>query len=326
MRSMLESFRNEMLWSPDESFKLQNAYGIARNIGDRFLNDSEGSSPEVRSLLERSRPHARPATYELGHMHESGANIAGGYNEKERKIEAYYAGLNKQVASIRSKFEKQGISLLDPSDALLFSMLATVSHEAGHALLGGVGGLAIENGGIHKGTRLLATRQYLAGHPEDAITGHWLTDVRTHEERFAEGYGHIVVSEAAAALGYDETARDVLLKSLAEDTGIATRPLGQHAVDLLGEVTAEKGIKDVALEKGYLMGDEDLGYSMPLTPQEVFNQLHALGSEMNAGVINEASFKIDKEQWAAEVAARQSETTKAVITAQRNSRPLAQML
>lgn len=310
---LVHSFRDELLFAANTSDKLGNAYKVARNIGDKLLLDRGDS--KITAILDASRWDARPNAFFINDGVD-GEGYIGRHSERLKQMELSDAGIRESTKYLENNMRSASVEILNPSDPELFTVLRVVAHEAGHALLAGISKMIVSVSRDMPQTEVLATRLFLTSHPELAFTGDLQTDIATHEERFAEGYGQMVVDAVAAEIGYDETARKELKKIFDDHTAVSKAPQGTHAYDLIADVGAGKTLVDVGKENGMEMYRGDLGYSTALSPVEVAEQVHILSSMISGKQMDKDTVLMPDEAWHRLVKARQSQTTKDVIARQ----------
>ena len=328
MKTLVENYRQEMLSGGNWHEKVANAYKVVRNIGDSLVTQG-GSDRSVVSLLEASRTQARPVSFESIDTDDTLAR----YDERTRRLGILESDVIKNAKTVEGNLKVGSVEIINPSDPELFLMVQTVAHEAAHGMLAGISKLIADRASKENGSKItqvsgaLASRLYISAHPEDALTGDLRTDILTQEERFAEGYGQLVVDAVAAELGYDEDARAHLKKIFDEKTALTKAPQGTHAFDVLGDVGAGRTLLAAAREKGIrdiFLGD--LGYSTALSQSEVTEQLRALSAAIASGNISEETMFMPDEVWQQLVKAKQSDATKAVIARQLAVRQKAPVL
>ena len=164
--------------------------------------------------------------------------------------------------------------------------------------------------------RAIATRTYLAAHPEEALTGNWNTDVVTQEERFAEGFGNAVLGKVMDTLGYDDKEKATIISHFLDKAGLRSDIIGQHPIDLLDKFSADRGIKEVGHEVGVEMSAGAIGYSMPLSVEKIASQLSELSRLIKSRPADGYVTNVDRYTWEEKVKTGQSEQTKAEIAAQ----------
>jgi hypothetical protein len=181
--------------------------------------------------------------------------------------QAYRSGESRQAIS--KKLEEAGVEV-KPQDLSLLIMLHTTAHEAGHMIQGGINSYlpqqADEN--FRPVIDVDATAKHmLVTNPEFGQTGNLETDARILNERFAEGYGLIVLSRAAELLGYDVRTIQALVEATKNPEDV------YESLQHMQEVTADKSLHAVLKEKGSDAYDGEAGYTMPLTPEQLVVEL-----------------------------------------------------
>lgn len=330
--ALLTNLRNEVLYSRGEGVS-SSTYSVARSLGDLELY-REGDG-RISSLLDSSRFTSRPNTF-LTTTADSGLEMpSSGYHTASGHfaLELDYVNGRALDATLQG-FRELGITERTLGDAHLVTVLAVGAHEAGHALLAGVGHLARavehdDRGNILESVSLPATRLYLGSHPEDAFSGNWNTDVRIHEERFAEGYAHIVIRKSLEVLGYDADESERILELVSADLRSMGTEEGRHQIDHIDEVGPTMSIVDVMKKiksdgADILPSQEnpgELGYGTALTKDEIAEQL----SKISLLILNrkEHGFKgvkPDPEEWYRLVKQSQSEQTRGLVEALKTKR------
>ena len=320
---LIKNLRNEVAWNPDVPALLETAYSVVRNIGDGALTKADTSN-DVYALLNHTRWDAQPDEY--ARIDQDGDTLAT-HNEHHKRMSLHETNLFDDSRQLKSSFEKQGFELKDPTDALLFTAVNTAAHESGHALLSGVSKFLTSKSGrkdpqdrLPNGIRMVATKAYLAAHPEEAITGNWETDVVTHEERFAEGYGNMVLEIVMDRLGYSGEEKDEIVKHFLDKAGVYSDTAGTHPIDNLDMFNNGRAMEQVGniLERDLASGT--IGYSMPLSPDRLIKQLR----ELTGQVQKNDKFVVDVAlaDWEESVKNGQSEQTRADIAHQQSLRPI----
>jgi hypothetical protein len=320
---LIKRFRGDVAWKSDVDHTLKNAYSIVRNIGDDLLI---GSDPigEVAVLLDATRSSARPRNFTEIAWDDSTLAI---HSESRSEMGIHNSNLLLDSKNLRTFLEESRVELKNPSDTLLFVAINTAAHESGHAILSGVSKLLVSTSSIGnpvnrlaEDERNVATKAYLAAHPEEAITGNWQTDVTTHEERFAEGFGNAVLGKVMDSLGYNDQERQTIISYFLDKAGLSDSLIGQHPIDGLDKFTAFKGMAEVGKEMGVEMSAGAIGYSMPLTLKKMAQQLSDISLLIKSGPKVGYKTTVDPHTWEVSVKTGQSEETKAQIVAQRTLR------
>jgi hypothetical protein len=329
-KALLIGLRGELIFSEGTSIP-SSAYAVARTIGDTELYAEEQG--KVSTLLDASRYFSRP--YEYRHKIHTSDNPTqlGSYSQGRLGLDVELMAKHLEP-DLQDAFKKGEIDVINPGDLTLFAGLYVGAHEAGHAMLYGVGRLAQTINEEDKSATMagvenrLGSRVYLAYHPEDAITGNWETDVAIHEERFAEGYADMVLEIAMEALGYEAKVVDVVLKTVGPGFLGADIVPGGHQVDLLGvEDIPEKSLEALVKER-YPEGIEyfsigSIGYAAPLTKGEIVNQLVTITELIKSrGDHGFAAFKPGGKEWFDKVKANQSPETIQIIEMLKEKRVL----
>lgn len=236
--------------SPEQG---RNLFDMAQHIAEAELTDAAGeASGVVSGLIELARFYSRPLEFTAEDDPESN----GIFYQSHRKMGLNFENLNQTAKALAKEAEKEEFEWKDRRDAYLLAFLHTGAHEAGHALLNGISIAAIKSDVSIRKKGLMASRVHIQKHPEMGITGDLEADVRTHEERFAEGYALLVLRNAFSTLGYsdEEVSKLLSMMTFRKDDEFSdeevrqgalgySRPLSQD--DMVGELVELDGlIKD----------------------------------------------------------------------------------
>ncbi|MEO5627905.1 MAG: hypothetical protein ABIQ89_03380 [Candidatus Saccharimonadales bacterium] len=325
-RAMLENLRADIGWNPNTEAVMGSLYSASRIIGDSelYAGDSTG---QVALLLEPSRPQAAPEAFNDAGDGVENSLEAGSYNEVDHLVNMNMTKLLKHADSMVSYFDKAGEPLKNPADAHLFMILGVASHESGHVIMSGLSKFQRQVPGMDVDySKNLATRTFLGANPDLGFTGNWDTDVQIHEERFAEGYSQMVLRKAMETLGYEPDHIERIAEYLTAGFSWKDTHEGEHQLDHIEKVSADSPINKVM--EAVVSTDElikthqhylgDLGYSAPLTPEDMISQfqnLHLILKDREAGQANPTA-----QQWEEKVRAAQSSETKAIIEGLREKR------
>lgn len=284
LKGVLETLRQELAFDSKESpGPLEHGYRIIRNIADVKFSKMDGTG-KVLSLLSASRSNSRPTKYEGFQMAEDGEGRSlGWHSEANRSIGITREHWLQESEQLLAAMGNKGIKLNSEGDHQLIAFMNTLAHETGHNVLAGISGMLRErNGTLNGSSSNIATASYMKDNPNRAITGNWQTDVKTHEERFSEGYAGFVMDSILGSLGYDKKAKMAILSYFWDKTAVTQEVAGRHVVDMIDEVSGDKSLADVAKEKGFesSIANGDLGYTMPLTPQEMLEELTYFDTEL----------------------------------------------
>jgi hypothetical protein len=300
---MLTRMRGQLQWGPEESHNrlVEDAYAVARNIGDQAIAERD---QVAWNLLDGTRSHARYGMKFFGKTTDGNSEkslSAGmvwrsthdGVFDGEFGVnvgEAYRSGTTRQA--VEQRLQAGGINF-DPQDVSLFIFLQITAHEAGHMIQNGVGevipkqAVGGEQAAVPGPDRM--SSHVLASKPDAMLTGNLKTDSRIYDERFAEGYGMLVVQEAAKLLGYDEKAAAALTQALSI-TGDSMK-----SRELLGQVSADKSLAEIMKEQGIDGYFGELGYLQPLSLDEITADLHVLNDALKA----RRAYSLTQEQYSA---------------------------
>lgn len=269
---VLDRLGDELTFAELTGDRVASLYDVSRHVGDMVIADDPEDGAQVYALIDSSRWYARPRTFDDISEHHRGS-AQGTHNERTGLLTQDLAGLVQTSRLVFERMKADGQPLKEIKHAYLATYLAVAAHESGHALLAGVS--AMEKSLRNNDAPLLATSMFLAKHPEIGFTGNWRDDVIAHEERFAEGYAHLVVAEALRTLGYPDEVSAHLLEII--------KP------DVTGKNNWEKG------------------YTAPLTKKEVVAQLADIHNMMTSG---EGAVLPDAQTWKHDVANNQLEAIK----------------
>lgn len=198
---VLESMAKELAFAELNGDVVASLYDVSRHVGDMVVAGDPQNGQAAFDVIEHSRWWSRPREFsEISERHKGKAS--GTHNESKRLLTQDVEGLRQTSKDLFDQLGRAGLPLRDVKHAYLATYLTVAAHESGHALLAGVG--AMEKSMRPSDEHLLATSMFLAKHPEVGFTGDWKEDVRAHEERFAEGYARLVVTESLKTLGYSE--------------------------------------------------------------------------------------------------------------------------
>lgn len=197
---------------------VENGYRVAREIGDRAIQEkSEGAF----RLLEAFRYiSTRDVSFGDG-MPDDDPKVKGGVRMREKSDqpemhtrrfsldfeleEAFEPGALRRLAQRR--LEAEGLNLRSDHVSLL-TFMKYAAHEASHVIQG-----ATEVGMRNAGLGDNMSEYVLRANPDRRLHDDLSTDGAIYDERFAEGYGLLVVSEAARALGYDQSTVDSVTRA-----------------------------------------------------------------------------------------------------------------
>ncbi len=208
----LNVLAGELTFAEPTGDRLKSLYDVSRHVGDALIAEVPQFGGGARNLLDRTRWEARPRTFaEISEYHKGSAS--GTHNEERREMTQDLHGMRQISSDLYERMKNEGMPLADITHASLAVYLSTAAHESGHAILSGIS--AMEKSVRPNDGRLLATSMFLAKHPEIGFTGDWEQDVLAHEERFAEGYAQMVLTEAMKTLGYSDEVNGKLSELLA---------------------------------------------------------------------------------------------------------------
>lgn len=157
-------------------------------------------SDKVVQLLEELAPYMHgPAVFG-----EVAPGMGGETNTKDNSVTfnpdgVYEAGY--------PDLAKKGFVFKHPVDVVFLKFMRVATHEDGHVMGNGI---SMRLAGAN--SFLAMTRYHLSKHPEQAVTGNWLADFRTHEERYADGVGSMGLAKIMQMLGYDQEQIRAYLK------------------------------------------------------------------------------------------------------------------
>lgn len=275
---MLKSLRDELSFAKPGEEMVNNAYRVARNIGDAFINEHGEAGQDAWELVDHTRYSARPAKW--GTISSEGS--IGQHSRSQKTMWLNHDMLlTKSHGSHQASIEA-AVELKSPQDALLLSYLSTTAHEAGHTILSGISDM-VEMKGVTKGFGgLSASATYLDRNPSQGFTGNLTNDTCIQEERFAEGYGRMVVSRAMEVLGYDDADVQKVMDVILLKPDVEGGP-GENQIDYIRNAShgASIGVQiksshpDANSNHHY---EGDLGYAVPLTIAEVIGQLQVLST------------------------------------------------
>ncbi len=323
LRAMLENLRDDYIFSPETgSGILEHAYRLARNIGDSELSafDSKGV---VMKLLEATRSLSRPKPYEgfyHGKATEFDGPVLGYHREKTKEIGVYSNSLFEEAKNLKEFMLGRGIELKSPADAQVVALMNTVAHESGHNLLAGISeALRGRLGGDLQQRRQLATEYFVGRRVDVALTGNFSTDVASHEERFCEGYAALVTDRVLESLEYNASERAVVFSYFWDKTGITYEKPGDHPIDYADSLDAKNSLVTIGKEIGQKFSLGALGYSMPLSPAEIVEQLQFLDVAVAGKVPLESyiDMRLHPELWKHVVKKEQAGKTPSVIVEQK---------
>lgn len=293
--TLLTRLRSTLAWAPKSPDLLKSGYYIAREIGDAALSHADaetGPVGEVLSLLDRARQDSHPKefSYKAGNTAHHEASFGGGHI-------AIGEVFSSDTKSVEDRLRERNIELLNPEDSTLFLFLQGMGHEAGHAVAAGVSdqidralGLGPDVGPENRIPQL-ASRVYLAKHPEFGFTGDWETDVRIQDERFSEGYKRLVILKSAEYLGYESDKAEQIADLFGYTPAMHARE-GHSQLDHISTVVKDRAEgritpitsllpegaqrdKDNPHDAGY-DNPGDLGYNLPLTTEQLVDQLREI--------------------------------------------------
>jgi hypothetical protein len=210
-----------------------------------------------------------------------------------------------------------------PEDKKLLRLLNTLSHEAGHATLSGLGLYAVEQYGLDPALAAdeqLASHVYIEKHPGRALTGNRFADTRNQEEAGAEGFRNIGMSYTMRQMGYSDQEVTSFLRLMSEPPDY-NYPKGHNQIDVLKRVTADKGPHELLPEEahGTQKNPGLLGYAKPLQPDEVLAALDEL-PELLANANQEQM--TDPKQWGSVVKRAQEPDVRDYLKGMRRERKM----
>jgi hypothetical protein len=293
LAGILRHMGNELNFGSPEKFPetIENAYSVARNIGDAVIGNV---SPEARALLDGTRPYGivtRTSSDGPASVHEW--NREGFSNQPVLNVDVESVfGNATERRQLLANYEALGVQV-KPEHASLLHFLKLVSHEAGHLIQFGVGShMDTANSGGKSGYDHMSSIA-LKLHPEVATTANHYTSLRVHNERFAEGYSNIVMKEAVRALGYTDDESAKIMRA------VGFQEQASETEQYLNEVTPDKTLTDIGKEKGISLYEGDLGYSMPLSLDQVVADLDIVNQFMKGEDLDDDGFK---KRYAAKIA------------------------
>lgn len=327
LKGVLESLRQELAFgSKESSAPLEHGYRIIRNIADVKFSKLDGSG-KVLSLLSATRGYSRPVKYDgfqMANSENGGGRSLGWHSEASGSIGITREHWLKESEQLLAEMGTRGIKMNNESDHQLIAFLNTLAHETGHNVLAGISGMLRERvGTINGSNRNIATASYMKDNPNRAITGNWDTDVKTHEERFSEGYAGYVMESVLDSLGYNKKAKTAILSYFWDKTAVTQEVAGRHVVDMIDEVSGDKSLLDVAKERGIegSVSNGDLGYTMPLTPKEMLDEFTYFDSELrDLEKPQERDVSITADQWQKLVSNSRDKQTNDAIRGQQKIR------
>jgi DNA polymerase V len=242
---ILHALRDQLIYGPlDPELQNKRLYQVALHIGEGEIAKDQGSMP-ANQLLASSKPFMRTESF-----HDiNDESKAGQYDLRGRAMGLHLNFLDERAKMLRRDLEASDLEWIDKRDAYLVSFLNTGAHETGHAILSGISRLT-EATGTLRGTGL-ASCLYTAKHPEESLTGDFMADAQTNEERFATGFGDMVVRSALSTLGY----------SPEQIQQIMTASWHQYQSENLPPDSIQKGA---------------LGYLHPLSREKIISELTEL--------------------------------------------------
>ncbi len=298
-QELLAELKGRLNEGPLDESAVRFAYALSREVGDFavYTLDKTGNS---QKLLERTRYHSRPVNFVLDNSDEK---IGGSHNQYTATITINPDQIDSQEDQINKVDLKEG-------DGKLIRLLHFAAHEAGHAILSGAAHL---EQGERSGVYIAATKRFMADRPDHGFTGNWHTDMSIHEERFAEGYATLVLSESLGLLGYSKRETNRIVKRYQDVSG----EHGASQIDHIKDVQPRKSIGSLVLDAAPDIDTDDiatyegqLGYAKPLTTKEVVEQLGALGKHYDSTGEDWQDLLDTPEAWHAAVLANQKRDIK----------------
>lgn len=272
----------ELAWGPEDqrSALIRDAYGVARQYGDHALAEISSDAVEV---LDASRGVRNGMAYVDQSKHANGSQ-ASGYvterrtNEGNMRLELGISVNDtlpgsEQYDQLLQQVEASGV-VMNPNDLSTLLFLQTVGHETGHVIQRGIASdmasVAWTSGrGEISESDTFGAQMLMLGVTE-STTGNLQTDVAIYDEQFAEGYGIMVMAKAAEALGYDTES----IRKLEQLMKLTEEQLGH--VEHLAEVSGSKGLVQILGEKGIVGNPGEIGYTRPLTSQQIATSLNTV--------------------------------------------------
>lgn len=287
-RALLTRLRGEVAFNPDREALLANAYGVARNVADIAISQHGANGTEAFSVMHEARYYSRPRKWSINETENLGS-----HDRRSNTLAVNHDAILKAGHAHNRTQIENAISLRHEGDSQLLSFLSTFGHEVGHTVLAGNSSLLESMGYERNDSRLTSSAKYMTMHPEQGFTGNLTNDTWIHEERFAEGYGRLVVSRAMEVLGYtsDEVAQVMDAIHMQPDV---TGPAGQNQVDYVRNVNFGASI-GVQIASSHPEAHRNqvyegaLGYALPLTLDEIVNQLAEMCEVCKAETIKEVA-------------------------------------
>jgi hypothetical protein len=320
--ALLENLRRELVFGAPTDERVNSTYSVVRNIGDVELYAAD---VEVGGLLDATRMGSLPSWFQA-ELSDTKGNIVGRHSEAEKVLGIDFNHLNDVSKNLVATLEAKGTPLKQASDAYLAVYMHVTGHETGHAILSGISRFEHTISVAPKQANI-ATRTFLGKRPEKGFTGNWETDVQIREEQFAEGYAQMVVLKTLKLLGYEEEQALAIIELSAPGYSWEVTAEGQHQIDHIEKVGAEAPIDkvmaaavddDEALVNSHQNYRGELGYSAPLTKEEIVEQLVETSKLLKVGEFDQIN--PDVHDWEAKVKVGQSEEVRKHIEMLRDKR------
>ena len=320
--TLLHNLSNELQFGDREAHGelVRKAYAVAREIGDRSLGSDDA---EITELLDETRISARGGVSFAGQSEHAGhvsyrRNESGSLSrEMGVAVSGVYTG-SPVFRSVENQLLTANVEM-KPADISLLMFMQYTGHEAGHLLQTGMNPILqskiVREGDdpmIYESNRTAAF--ILTVGEAEGATGNLETDAAIYDERFAEGYGMLVMSECAKRLGYDDRAIEVLKEAMSfTDDNLEN-------VHLLEHVSDDKSLAQVFAEKQIANGNVgEAGYSKPLSASELKRDLRSLVQNFQQGfqtILGQSTYSgmhRMKQRWVAQAArANQAQMNEAV--------------
>lgn len=225
-REMLERFADKFHFAGESGASefMRDAYGIARQLGDEAIVERSQSAFE---LLDSHRIQATYNAIFAASTQGTKQEHADGFVSRHKDIHGALrnqfvidiAGAReggKSFSRAESYLAERGVAMA-PRNLSTLLLLQESGHEAAHMIQNGLIDVArqVTGDSVQKVDAMAGIA--VAAHPELGATGDLKVDAQRYNERFAEGYGMLVMTEAARTLGYDEATIQALVESVGLD-------------------------------------------------------------------------------------------------------------
>lgn len=256
---------------------LWSAYVLVNSIAELALNEIDPSGA-ASVLLREVQPEAIPKRISVAKLPE---NQLAFYKDLPQELEVGDEAVDMVEGQLMQ--HKSGFGeFKEPGDKQLIGIVTAMAHETGHAILDGVG-VQIAKADSREAWR--ATKAYLQNHPEKAVSGNWITDYTTHEERAVVGFSTLVTDKVLDMLGYNEYQRSEYKRIMSSQVMVDGK-IGANQIDHLFKVGPGRALHEMVDPNSseWQQYNGLLGYAKGVSGEEVAAMFAELGQIKESGV------------------------------------------